>query len=74
MKGVGEAIEAAGERLLFPPPSSPDLEPIEQLFAKLKALLRTAARRTVDSLWNAIGTALDALTPGACRNHIANCG
>jgi transposase len=74
VKGVREAIEAAGARLLFLPPYSPDLNPIEQFFAKLKALLRTAARRTVDALWNAIGTALDAFTPDECRNYIANCG
>ncbi len=74
VKGVREAIEAAGARLLFLPPYSPDLNPIEQLFAKLKALLRTAARRTVDGLWNAIGSALNAFHPDECRNYIANCG
>lgn len=74
VKGVREAIEAAGARLLFLPPYSPDLNPIEQLFAKLKALLRTAARRTVDGLWNAIGSALNAFHPNECRNYITNCG
>ena len=74
VKGVREAIEAVGARLLFLPPYSPDLNPIEQLFAKLKALLRTAARRTVDGLWNAIGSALNAFKPAECRNYIANCG
>jgi transposase len=72
VKGVCEAIEAVGARLLFLPPYSPDLNPIEQLFAKLKALLRTAARRTVDGLWNAIGTALCTFSPDECRNYIAN--
>jgi transposase len=74
VKGVREAIEAVGARLLFLPPYSPDLNPIEQLFAKLKAMLRTAARRTVDGLWNAIGNSLDAFRPDECRNYITNCG
>lgn len=74
MKGVHDAIEAAGAHLLFLPPYSPDLNPIEQFFAKLKALLRTAARRTVDGLWNAIGSALPTFSPDECRNYIANCG
>lgn len=74
VQGVREAIQAAGARLLFLPPYSPDLNPIEQFFAKLKALLRTAARRTVDGLWNAIGTALNAFHPNECRNYIDNCG
>jgi transposase len=64
VKGVREAIAAKGARLLYLPPYSPDLNPIEQAFAKLKARLRTAARRTVDALWRAIGDALDAF---ACR-------
>lgn len=63
VKDVREAIEAAGARLLFLPPYSPDLNPIEQLFAKLKAVLRTAARRTVDGLWSAIGTRTQRLQP-----------
>jgi transposase len=67
-------VAAVGARLLFLPPCSPDLNPIEQFFAKLKALLRTAARRTVNGLWNAIGSALDAFSPAECRNYIANCG
>jgi transposase len=74
VKGVREAIEAVGARLLFLPPYSPDLNPIEQLFAKLKALLRSAARRTVEGLWNTIGTALDTFSPDECRNYIDNCG
>jgi transposase len=74
VKGVREAIEAVGAHLLFLPPYSPDLSPIEQFFAKLKALLRTAARRTVDDLWNAIGSALDAFSRDECRNYSKNCG
>jgi len=70
VKGVRAAIEAAGARLLYPPPYSPDLNPIEQAFAKLKALLRTAARRTVDALWRAIGHALDAFSPAECARYV----
>jgi transposase len=74
VKGVREAIEAAGAQLRYLPPYSPDLNPIEQAFAKLKALLRTAARRTVDALWRAIGQALDAFPPAECINYFANAG
>jgi transposase len=63
VQGVREAIEAHGARLLYLPPYSPDLNPIEQVFAKLKALLRSAATRTVDALWHAIGQALNAFSP-----------
>jgi transposase len=74
VKGVREAIEAAGAQLRYLPPYSPDFNPIEQAFAKLKALLRTAARRTVDALWRAIGHALDAFSPAECTNYFANAG
>ena len=63
---VRHAVEAAGARLLFLPPYSPDFNPIENAFSKLKALLRKAAARTVDQLWNAIASAIDALTPTDC--------
>jgi transposase len=72
--GVREAIEAAGASLLFLPPYSPDFNPIEMAFAKLKALLRKAAKRTLDDLWNAVGTALDAFTPTDCSNYLAAAG
>jgi transposase len=58
--GVREAIEARGASLIYLPPYSPDLNPIEQAFAKLKALLRKAAPRTVEALWTAIGESLSA--------------
>jgi len=74
VKGVRSAIEAVGAELLYLPPYSPDLNPIEQAFAKLKALLRTAARRTVDALWWAIGHALDAFSPAECANYFAHAG
>jgi len=63
VQGVREAIEACGARLRYLPPYSPDLNPIELAFAKLKTLLRTAATRTVETLWHAIGQALDASRP-----------
>ena len=59
---------------MYLPSYSPDLNPIEQLFAKLKALLRRSAARTRDALWTTIGTLLDAFTPAECRNYLTNAG
>lgn len=61
-------------RLLYLPPYSPDLNPIEQVFAKLKALLRKAATRTIDALWTAIGELLDSFSHEECANYLANVG
>jgi transposase len=72
--GVRAAIEGAGCRLLYLPPYSPDLDPIEQAFAKLKALLRRAGERTVEGLWRLLGQLLDAFTPQECRNYLGHCG
>lgn len=72
--GVSEAIEATGAEVAYLPPYSPDLNPIEQLFAKLKALLRRAKARTVDALWTTIGTLLDCFAPDECVNYIVNAG
>ena len=72
--GVREAIQAVGASVLYLPPYSPDLNPIEQLFAKLKALLRKTAARTKDALWNTIGRALEAFSESECRNYLAHCG
>ena len=72
--GVREAIEAAGAILMYLPPYSPDFNPIEQLFAKLKALLRKAAERSVDALWDRIGSLLGAFTPDECANYFRNSG
>jgi len=72
--GVRQAIEARGASLLFLPAYSPDLNPIEPVFAKLKALLRRAEPRTRTSLWNNIGSLLDRFTPAECRNYFQHCG
>jgi transposase len=71
---VREAIEAAGATLLYLPPYSPDLNPIELAFAKLKALLRKAAERTIETLWNRIGALLDDFTPSECANYFRHDG
>jgi transposase len=72
--GVREAIEAAGARLLYLPPYSPDFNPIEQLFAKLKALLRKAGERSVEGLWSRIADLLDTFTSSECTNYFRNAG
>ncbi len=72
--GVRQAIEAAGACLLYLPPYSPDLNPIEQVFAKLKALLRKAGERSVAGLWNRIADLLDAFRPAECANYFRNAG
>ena len=72
--GVREAVEAAGAALLYLPPYSPDLSPIELAFSKLKRLLRSAAERTTGGLWDAIGAFLDRFSPDECRRYFAHCG
>jgi transposase len=72
--GIREAIEKAGAKLLYLPPYSPDLNPIEQVFSKFKAWLRAAAARTVTALWKAIAQALDAFSPSECANYLKNSG
>lgn len=72
--GVREAIQARGAELRYLPPYSPDLNPIEQVFAKLKAGLRSVAARTREALWDAIGTALPTIRPTECANYFANAG
>ena len=69
-----QAIEAAGASVRFLPPYSPDLNPIENAFAKLKALLRKAAARTIDHLWAAIAAAIDTFSPTECANYFAAAG
>ncbi|SDA34578.1 Transposase [Methylobacterium sp. UNC378MF] len=71
---VRAAIEAAGAQMLFLPPYSPDFNPIEMAFSKLKALLLKAAERTDDGLWLAIGRLIDTITPDECANFFAAAG
>jgi transposase len=71
---VRRAIEAAGANLLYLPPYSPDFNPIENAFAKLKALLRKAAVRTIGALWDQIGTILNLFTPAECANYFKAAG
>jgi transposase len=68
------AIEALGASVLFLPPYSPDLNPIEQVFAKLKSILRAKALRTVDALWKELGSITDCVSQGECRNFIRHAG
>ena len=72
--GVKKAIENAGARLLYLPPYSPDLNPIEQLFAKFKALLRKAGPRTISDLWERVGLLLSCFSAEECQNYFANSG
>jgi transposase len=72
--GVREAIEAVGAQVLYLPPYSPDLNPIELVFAKFKGLIRSAAERTVDGLWNLCGQLLDRFTSTECHNYLRHCG
>jgi transposase len=71
---VRQAIRDRGARLLFLPPYSPDLNPIEQVFAKLKTLLRKANERSVETTWKRIGSLLDAFSPDECANYLRNSG
>jgi putative transposase len=73
-KAVRQAIRAAGAKLFFLPKYSPDLNPIEQVFAKLKHLLRDAAPRSFDAVANAIGQLLDRFTPQECLHYLNNSG
>ena len=72
--GVEAAIRAVGASLLYLPPYSPDLNPIEQVFAKFEALLRKVAARTKEVLWSTIGQLLEQFSPDECANYLANCG
>ena len=69
---IRRLIRAAGAKLFFLPPYSPDLNPIEQVFAKLKTLLRKADQRTVEATWRRIGSLLDCFTPNECANYLKN--
>ena len=71
---VQESLREAGAEAFYLPPYSPDLNPIEQVFSKLKTLLRTHAERTKEALWNRIGTLLGEFSPDECQNYIRHCG
>lgn len=71
---IRNAIEAVGVRLLFLPPYSPDINPIENAFAKLKALLRKAAARSIDQLWEVIARIIQIYSPRECANYFAAAG
>ena len=71
---IREAIERRGAHLMFLPPYSPDFNPIENAFAKLKAMLRARAERTIDALWDATGELIDAFKPKECANYFAAAG
>ena len=72
--GVRELIEATGATLRYLPPYSPDFNPIENAFSKLKALLRARAERSIEALWKAVGEVIDLFTPEECENYFAACG
>lgn len=74
VQGVREAVEARGATLLYLPPYSPDLNPIELAFSKLKTLLRSAAERTTERLWHTIGSLLDRFSPHDCAAYFRHCG
>jgi transposase len=71
---VREAIEQTGAKLMFLPPYSPDFNPIENAFSKLKALLRARAERTIDALWDAVGNLITRFTPAECTNYFIAAG
>jgi transposase len=73
-QAVRRAIRQAGAKLFFLPPYSPDLNPIEQVFAKLKTLLRKAAERTVDTTWQRIGDLLNRFRAQECSHYLTNAG
>jgi transposase len=74
VEGVRQALAAAGATVVYLPPYSPDLNPIEKLFAKLKTLLRKAAQRSTEELWTEIGELLNTVTPSECANYFASAG
>jgi transposase len=72
--GIREAIEATGAKLLYLPPYSPDLNPIEQAFSKIKAMLRKAAARSIDALYKAIARIIGTISPNECAAYLTNSG
>ena len=74
IQGIREAIRAAGATLLFVPPYSPDLNPIEMAFSKIKSILRKKAHRTVEALWRELGQIAKCFSPRECRNYLRHAG
>ena len=74
VKGVRQAIEVAGATVVYLPPYSPDFNPIEQVFAKVKAILRKKAERTVEGLWSLLGQLLDEFPADECLRYFRHCG
>ena len=74
VSGVKKAIESAGAKVLYLPPYSPDLNPIENVFSKLKTLVRKAKVRKVEELWRKLGELCDVFSPEECRNYFKNAG
>ena len=72
--GVKEAIESVGAKVLYLPPYSPDLNPIEMVFSKLKTLVRKAKVRQVEDLWNKLGELCDVFSPEECLNYFRHAG
>lgn len=72
--GIHDAIAATGAELRYMPPYSPDYNPLEQVFAKLKTLLKKVAARSVNALWDAVGKLLDYFSPDECRRYICHAG
>lgn len=73
-KDVRTAIRKAGAKLFFLPKYSPDLNPIEQAFSKIKTLMRKAAERTIEAVWKRLGKLLDTISPKECANYFLNAG
>ncbi|MGH6808931.1 MAG: transposase, partial [Ensifer adhaerens] len=71
---IRQILKAAGARLWFLPPYSPDLNPIEQAFAKIKHWMRQAQKRTIEDTWRHIGSLVTTIQPGECSNYFANAG
>ena len=74
VRGVREAITAAGATVVYLPPYSPDLNPIEQAFAKIKHWMRTAQMRTIEDTWRYLGSLIETIQPGECGNYFVNAG
>jgi len=72
--GVKEALEAVGATLVYLPPYSPDFNPIEMVYSKLKWLVRSAGKKTVEDLWQFLGKALDRFSATECQNYLRHCG